>query len=412
MHGIFDCLQLHNSCCKFKLKPFKVEQLLMDNLFFSDEHIMIRDMVREFADSEIAPVARDLDERGQFPNDLVNKMGELGLMGILIPEKYGGAGLDMVAFATAIMELARADASVAITMAAHTSLGSLPILMFGTDDQKNTYLPKLANGEMLGAFGLTEPDAGSDAGATKTKAVRNGDEYVVNGGKIFITNAGEAGILSFTSQVVENGENLGIAAFTIPTDTPGLEIGPKEKKMGWRASDTRQLFFKDMCIPASSILGTPGEGFKTFMKTLTSGRVSIGALSVGTAVGAYERALAYSNERIAFGKSINKFQSVGFKLADMATKIEASKLLVFHAAWMKDQGLDITKEAAMAKLFASETAMEVTTEAIQVHGGYGYVREYDVERFFRDAKILEIGEGTSEIQRLIISRAILKDIQV
>ena len=384
----------------------------MDNLFFSDEHIMIRDMVREFADSEIAPVARDLDERGQFPNDLVNKMSELGLMGILIPEKYGGAGLDMVAFATAIMELARADASVAITMAAHTSLGSLPILMFGTDDQKNTYLPKLANGEMLGAFGLTEPDAGSDAGATKTKAVRNGDEYVVNGGKIFITNAGEAGILSFTSQVVENGENLGIAAFTIPTDTPGLEIGPKEKKMGWRASDTRQLFFKDMCIPTSSILGTPGEGFKTFMKTLTSGRVSIGALSVGTAVGAYERALAYSNERIAFGKSINKFQSVGFKLADMATKIEASKLLVFHAAWMKDQGLDITKEAAMAKLFASETAMEVTTEAIQVHGGYGYVREYDVERFFRDAKILEIGEGTSEIQRLIISRAILKDIQI
>jgi butyryl-CoA dehydrogenase len=212
--------------------------------------------------------------------------------------------------------------------------------------------------------------------------------------------------------VVENGENLGIAAFTIPTDTPGLEIGPKEKKMGWRASDTRQLFFKDMCIPTSSILGTPGDGFKTFMKTLTSGRVSIGALSVGTAVGAYERALAYSAERVAFGKPINKFQSVGFKLADMATKIEASKLLVFHAAWMKDQGLDITKEAAMAKLFASETAMEVTTEAIQVHGGYGYVREYDVERFFRDAKILEIGEGTSEIQRLIISREILKDIQI
>jgi alkylation response protein AidB-like acyl-CoA dehydrogenase len=339
-------------------------------------------------------------------------MGELGLMGIIIPEEYGGAGLDMVAFATAIMELARADASVAITMAAHSSLGSLPILMFGSDEQKNNYLPKLASGEMLGAFGLTEPNAGSDAGATKTKAVRAGDEYVVNGGKIFITNAGEAGVLSFTSQVIENGENLGIAAFSILTDTPGLEVGPKEKKMGWRASDTRQLFFRDMRIPVSSILGTPGDGFKTFMKTLTSGRVSIGALSVGTAVGAYERALAYSTERSAFGKPINKFQSIGFKLADMATKIEASKLLVYHAAWMKDQGLDITKEAAMAKLFASETAMEVTTEAIQVHGGYGYVREYDVERFFRDAKILEIGEGTSEIQRLIISREILKDIQV
>lgn len=384
----------------------------MDNLFFTNEHIMIRNMVREFADSEITPVAQELDELGKFPRDLVDKMGELGLMGILIPEKYGGAGLDMVAFATAIMELGRADASVAITMTAHSSLGSLPILMFGSEEQKNTYLPKLASGEMLGAFGLTEPDAGSDAGATKTKAVRDGDEYVVNGGKIFITNVGEAGVLSFTSQVVENGENIGIAAFTIPTNTEGLEIGPKEKKMGWRSSDTRQLFFKDMRIPASSILGTPGEGFKTFMKTLTSGRVSLGALSVGTAVGAYERALAYSKEREAFGKSIHKFQSVGFKLADMATKIEASKLLVYHAAWMKDQGLDITKEAAMAKLFASETAMEVTTEAIQVLGGYGYVRDYGVERFFRDAKILEIGEGTSEIQRLIISREIIKDVQV
>jgi alkylation response protein AidB-like acyl-CoA dehydrogenase len=384
----------------------------MDKLFFTDEHIMIRDMVREFADTEITPVARGLDERGEFPTALVNRMGELGLMGILIPEEYGGSGLDMVAFATAIIELARADASVAITMAAHTSLGSLPILMFGSDEQKNTYLPKLATGEMLGAFGLTEPDAGSDAGATKTKAVRDGDEYVINGGKIFITNAGKAGVLSFTSQVIDNGKNLGIAAFSIPTNTPGLEIGPKEKKMGWRASDTRQLFFKDMRIKSTSMLGTSSNGFKTFLKTLTSGRVSIGALSIGTALGAYERALAYSTERIAFGKPINNFQSIGFKLADMATKIEASKLLVFHAAWMKDQGLDITKQAAMAKLFASETAMEVTTEAIQIHGGYGYVKEYDVERFFRDAKILEIGEGTSEIQRLIISRAILNEIQI
>ena len=384
----------------------------MDSLFFTEEHIMIRDMVREFADLNIVPVARTLDETGEFPKDLVEKMSELGLMGIIVPEQYGGAGLDMVAFATAIMELGRADASVAITMAAHTSLGTLPLLLFGNEDQKNTYLPKLASGETLGAFGLTEPDAGSDAGATKTKAVRNGDEYVVNGGKIFITNAGEAGVLSFTAQVIDNGENLGIAAFIIPTDTAGLDIGPKEKKMGWRASDTRQLFFKNMNVPASAMLGSPADGFKTFLKTLTSGRVSIGALSVGTAVGAYERALKYSTERIAFDKPIHSFQSIGFKLADMATKIEASKLLVYHAAWMKDQGEDITKEAAMAKLFASETAMEVTTEAIQIHGGYGYVREYDVERFFRDAKILEIGEGTSEIQRLIISREILRDIQV
>jgi len=384
----------------------------MDSLFFNDDHIMIRDMVREFADTEITPVARELDEQEKFPKDLVEKMAELGLMGIIVPEEYGGAGLDMVAFATAIMELGRADASVAITMAAHTSLGTLPLLLFGNDDQKNTYLPKLASGESLGAFGLTEPEAGSDAGATKTKAVQSGDEYLVNGGKIFITNAGEASILSFTSQVEENGENLGIAAFIIPTDTSGLELGPKEKKMGWHASDTRQLFFKNMRIPASAMLGSPTDGFKTFLKTLTSGRVSIGALSVGTALGAYERALQYSTERNAFGKPIHKFQSVGFKLADMATKIEASKLLVYHAAWMKDQGMDITKEAAMAKLFASETAMEVTNEAIQVHGGNGYVKEYDVERFFRDAKILEIGEGTSEIQRLIISREILKTINV
>tara|TARA_Y100001970_G_C14215957_1_gene849659 strand:+ start:360 stop:1514 length:1155 start_codon:yes stop_codon:yes gene_type:complete len=384
----------------------------MDSLFFNDDHLMIRDMVRDFAESEIMPVARKLDEKEKFPSDLVGKMAELGLMGIIIPEEYGGAGQDMVAFVTAIIELGRADASVAITMAAHTSLGTLPVLLYGNDEQKNTYLPKLASGETLGAFGLTEPDAGSDAGATKTKAVKDGDEYIVNGGKIFITNAGEAGILSFTSQVEENGENLGIASFIIPTTTLGLEIGPKEKKMGWRASDTRQLFFKDMRIPTSAMLGSPTQGFKTFLKTLTSGRVSISALSVGTAVGAYERALNYSNQRNAFGKPINRFQSIGFKLADMATKIEASKLLVYHAAWLKDQGHYITKEAAMAKLFASETAMEVTTEAIQIHGGYGYVKEYDVERFFRDAKILEIGEGTSEIQRLIISRELLKSIQI
>ncbi|MBL50481.1 MAG: acyl-CoA dehydrogenase [Candidatus Marinimicrobia bacterium] len=384
----------------------------MDSLFFNDDHLMIRDMVRDFAESEIMPVARKLDEKEKFPSDLVGKMAELGLMGIIIPEEYGGAGQDMVAFVTAIIELGRADASVAITMAAHTSLGTLPVLLYGNDEQKNTYLPKLASGETLGAFGLTEPDAGSDAGATKTKAVKDGDEYIVNGGKIFITNAGEAGILSFTSQVEENGENLGIASFIIPTTTLGLEIGPKEKKMGWRASDTRQLFFKDMRIPTSAMLGSPTQGFKTFLKTLTSGRISIGALSVGTAVGAYERALNYSNQRNAFGKPINRFQSIGFKLADMATKIEASKLLVYHAAWLKDQGHYITKEAAMAKLFASETAMEVTTEAIQIHGGYGYVKEYDVERFFRDAKILEIGEGTSEIQRLIISRELLKSIQI
>ena len=384
----------------------------MNNLFFKEEHFMIQEMVRDFAKNKVEPIARDLDEQEKFPKDLVAEMGELGLMGIMVPERYGGSGLDMTSFATAIIELGRVDASVAITMAAHNSLGTLPLLLFGDEDQKKSCLPRLASGETLGAFGLTEPDAGSDAGSTKTKAVRQGDEYIVNGGKIFITNAGEAGILSFTSQVIEEGNSIGIAAFIIPTDTPGLEIGKKEKKMGWKASDTRQLYFKDMKIPLSAMLGTPENGFKTFMKTLASGRISIGALSVGTALGAYEKALHYSKERNAFNKPIHEFQSIGFKLSDMATKIEASKLLVFHAAWLKDQGKPINKEAAMAKLFASETAMEVTREAIQVHGGYGYVKDYDVERFFRDAKILEIGEGTSEIQRMIISREILKDLQL
>ena len=384
----------------------------MNNLFFKEEHFMIQKMVRDFAKTKVEPVARELDEKEIFPKDLVAEMGELGLMGMMVPEQYGGSGLDMTSFATAIIELGKVDASVAITMAAHNSLGTLPLLLFGSEDQKNSYLPKLASGKILGAFGLTEPDAGSDAGSTKTKAVRVGNEYVVNGGKIFITNAGEAGLLSFTSQVIDQGNSIGIAAFIIPTDTPGLEIGKKEKKMGWNASDTRQLYFKDMKIPIGAMLGTPENGFKTFMKTLASGRISIGALSVGTALGAYEKALNYSKERNAFNKPIHEFQSIAFKLSDMATKIEASKLLVFHAAWLKDQGGSINKEAAMAKLFASETAMEVTREAIQIYGGYGYVKEYDVERYFRDAKILEIGEGTSEIQRIIISREILKDIQL
>ena len=384
----------------------------MDSLFFKEEHVMIRDMVRNFADDQIMPLARSLDEEEKFPIELVQEMGRLGLMGMIVPQEYGGSGLDMVAFATAIIELARADASVAITMAAHNSLGTLPLLLFGNDDQKRSYLPKLASGEILGAFGLTEPEAGSDAGATKTRAIKSNNDYVVNGGKIFITNAGKAGLLSFTAQVIDSGNNIGIAAFIIPTDTPGLEIGKKEKKMGWKASDTRQIYFKDMKIPSSAMLGQPENGFKTFLKTLTSGRISIGALSVGTALGAYEKALRYSVERSAFNKPIHEFQSIGFKLADMATSIQASKLLVYHAAWLKDQGKGINKEAAMAKLFASETAMNVTSEAIQIHGGYGYVKDYDVERYFRDAKILEIGEGTSEIQRLIISREIIKDIKV
>ena len=383
----------------------------MDKLFFNDEHLMVRNMVQEFSESEIRPIAQELDEKGKFPKEIVSKMGELGLMGIIIPGKYGGAGLDMISFVAAIIELAKVDASVAITMVAHTSLGSVPILLLGSEEQKTTYLPKLASGEMIGAFGLTEPDAGSDAGATKTKAIWDGSNYIVNGGKIFITNAGQADLLSFTSQIEIDNELKGIAAFVIPTNTPGLEIGPKEKKMGWRASDTRQLFFNDMKIATGTMLGKITDGLKMFLKTLTSGRISIGALAVGTALGAYEKALKYATEREAFGKSIYKFQSIGFKLADMATEIEAAKLMVYHAAWLKDHGEDFTKQAAMAKLFASEVAMKSTIEAIQVFGGYGYVKENDVERFFRDAKILEIGEGTSEIQRIIIVREILKNVQ-
>lgn len=382
----------------------------MNKLFFTDEHVMLQDMVRDFAKNEVEPLAREMDATGEFPHDLVRQMGDLGLMGIPVSEKYGGAGMDTVAYASAVMELAKVDASLAITMAAHTSLGTVPIVLTGTEEQKQKWVPLLASGKTLGAFGLTEPEAGSDAGSTRTAAVKDGDHYVVNGSKNFITNASEAGVLSFTAQIMEEGIKKGIGAFTIPTDITGLKIGPKEKKMGWRASDTRQLFFEDMKVPVENMLGNPKEGFKTFLKTLIGGRISVGALAVGTAEGAYKKALKYSTERKAFGREIYKFQPIGFKLADMATRIEAAKLLVFNSAWMKDQGKDVIKEAAMAKLFASEVAMDVTTEAIQIFGGYGYVAEYDVERFFRDAKVLEIGEGTSEVQRLVISREIIKDV--
>jgi len=383
----------------------------LDKLFFTEEHEMLRDMVRDFAENEVEPLAREMDKTENIPKGLIDKMGELGIMGIPVPEKYGGVGMDTVAYATAIMELAKVDASVAITVAAHTSLGTMPIVLAGTEEQKMKYVPDLSSGKVLGAFGLTEPEAGSDAGATKTTAVKNGDEYVINGSKIFITNSGISGYLNLTAQIIEDGKPIGVGAFITETNNPGLIISPKEKKMGWRASDTHQLFFKDMCVPAENMIGNPQDGFKTFLNTLTGGRISIGALSVGTAEGSYSKALNYACEREAFGKQINHFQSVGFKLADMATRIEAAKLLVYHSAWMKDNGQDVKKEAAMAKLFASECAMDVTTDSIQIHGGYGYVKEYDVERFFRDAKVLEIGEGTSEIQRLIISREIVKSVK-
>ena len=367
-------------------------------------------MVRDFASNEIAPVAAELDEKGQFPSEIIAKMGELGLMGIPFPETYGGAGMDYVSYSTAVFEIGKVCASTAITMAAHTSLGMTPIYLVGSDDQRRKYLPPLASGELIGAFGLTEAGAGSDAAATKTTAVKEGSEWILNGGKVFTTNAGEAGIITATAKVIEDGEEKGIGAFIIEADNPGLKIGPPEKKMGWNASDTRQIFFEDLRLPSEQLLGEPAEGFRTFLKTLMTGRISVGALSCGTAEGAYEAALRYSHEREAFGKPIHRFQSVGFKLSEMATEIEASKLLVYQAAKKYDEGHSVVREAAMAKLFASETAMRAATEAIQVFGGYGYIKEYPAERYFRDAKVLTIGEGTSEVQKIVILREILKSL--
>jgi len=377
--------------------------------YFNDEHTLLRDMVREFAINEIRPNAQNIDT-GVFPLENIQKMAELGLMGIPWDEKYGGNGMDTLALVIAIEELGKECASTAATMMAHTSLGTAPIAIFGTDEQKEKYLPDLCSGKMLGAFGLTEPNAGSDAGNTQTRAVLKEDGYIVNGQKAFCTNAGYAGTIIFTAIIDNNSGDKEIGAFIVESGTEGLRIGEPEDKMGWKGSDTRSVYFEDMFIPKENVLGNPSKGFKQFLRTLTGGRITIGALSLGTAQGAYERALKYSCEREAFGKQINKFQGISFKLADMATSIQASKHLVYNAAYLKDKGEDIIKEAAMAKLFSSEMCMRVTTEAIQVLGGYGYIKEYDVERFFRDSKILEIGEGTSEVQRIIISREILNNL--
>ena len=379
------------------------------NIYFNDEHILLRDMVREFATNEIRPNAQRIDT-GLFPSENIKKMAELGLMGIPWEDKYGGNGMDTIALVIAIEEIGKECASTAATMMAHTSLGTAPIAIFGTNEQKEKYLPDLCSGKMLGAFGLTEPNAGSDAGNTQTRAVLKGDGYTVNGQKAFCTNAWYAGTIIFTAVIDNNDGDKEIGAFIVENGTKGLRIGEPEDKMGWKGSDTRSVYFEDMFIPKESILGNPSKGFKQFLRTLTGGRITIGALALGTAQGAYERALRYSCEREAFGKQINKFQGVSFKLADMATSIQASKHLVYSAAHLKDKGDDIIKEAAMAKLFSSEMCMNVTTEAIQILGGYGYIKEYDVERFFRDSKILEIGEGTSEVQRIIISREILNSL--
>jgi alkylation response protein AidB-like acyl-CoA dehydrogenase len=398
--------------------------------YFDENHRMIRDMVREFAENEIAPVAADYDQSSEFPWENVAKMAELGLFGIPWPEELGGAGMDGLAYMLVIEELARVDASHAITVSAHTTLGTSPIVNFGTPEQKERYVPLLAGGKVLGGFGLTEPGAGSDAGGTQTTAVKADGGWVLNGSKIFITHAGVGEVFVVTAQTDRAKGTKGITSFIVakPTTdlekarevgvghaedlpfTDGVRAGKKEDKMGWRASDTRELVLEDAFVPDENVLGEVGEGFVNFMKTLDAGRIGIGALSLGIAQGAFEQALRYATERRQFGKQIADFQGIQFMLADMATQIEAARHLVYHAAWLRERGCPYTKEASMAKLFASEAAMRITTQAVQIHGGYGYTKEYPVERMMRDAKICEIGEGTSEIQRLVIARNLLREL--
>ncbi len=371
------------------------------------EQKMVRDMVREFARNEVAPIAAEIDERSEFPRENVKKMGELGLMGIPFPEEWGGGGFDELTYVMAVEEIARVCASTAITLAAHTSIGAGPINLFGTDEQKKKYLIPLAKGEMIGAFAMTEPNAGSDVSASESSAVLKGDNYVLNGSKIFCTNAGVADVMVVSARI-GNGKGIeGITTFLVETDTVGLKMGKKENKMGWRGSDTRQFTMEDAEIPASNLLGVPGEGFRQNMKALEGGRISIAALSLGIAEAALDASLSYAAERKQFGKTIGHFQAIRFKIADMVMGVEAGKQLTYNAARLRDAGKPHGKEAACAKLFCSELASRAASEAVQIHGGYGYMKEYPVERLMRDAKVCEIGEGTSEIQRMVIARLVM-----
>ncbi len=374
------------------------------NFELTEEQNLIREMVREFAEAEIAPGVKERDEAEHFDRALMyDRLGELGLTGIVFPEEYGGAGADYISYAIAVEELSRVCASTGVTLSAHLSLGANPIYMFGSEEQKQQYLKPLAEGTAMGAFGLTEPNAGSDAGGTKTTAVLTGDEWVVNGSKIFITNGKEAEIYIVFARTDKGAKkHHGISAFIIEKGTSGLSFGKKEKKMGIRASLTYELVFENCRIPKTNLLGEEGQGFKIAMKTLDGGRIGIAAQALGIAQGALDAAINYAKERIQFNTAIANFQGVQFQLADMATQIEAARMLVYKAAYRASEGLSYGDNSAMAKLFASETAMRVTTQAVQIHGGYGYTREYPVERMMRDAKITELYEGTSEIQRLVI----------
>ncbi|HEY7779580.1 MAG TPA: acyl-CoA dehydrogenase family protein [Ktedonobacterales bacterium] len=373
----------------------------------SDEQQMIRDMCREFAEEEIKPRAEELDRTGEFPIDLVRKMGELGLLGLPFPEEYGGAGADFLAYCIALEEIGRGDAAIAITMEAHTSLGATPFYLFGTDEQKQRYLVPLARGERLWAFGLTEPGAGSDSAGTQTRAELRAGRWHINGAKAFITNAGTAMTGGVTITAVTGTQPDGHSEITnliVPRDTPGYVIGNAYHKMGWRASDTRPLSFEDCQVPEENILGKRGDGFSQFMRILDAGRVAIASMSVGLAQACLDESLKYAHERQQFGQPIARFQAIQFKLADMATEVELARLMYYKAAWLHVHERPYTREASMAKLFASETAKRCADQAVQIHGGYGFMDEYPVSRYWRNVKVHEIGEGTSEVQRLIIAK--------
>jgi acyl-CoA dehydrogenase len=377
------------------------------DLTLTDEQKMMRDMVRNFAKTEIEPFIPKMEE-GEFPREILTKMGALGLMGITVPEQYGGSEMDFVSYILAIEELSKVSAVVGVILSVHTSVGTNPIMYFGNEEQKNRYLPKMASGEYLGAFCLTESSSGSDAGALKTRAVKDGDHYVLNGSKMFITNGGEADVYIVFASTNPADKTYGITAFIVDKDTPGLIIGKEEKKMGLHGSRTVELVFDNMKVPVENKLGKEGEGFKIAMANLDVGRIGIAAQALGIATASLDAATAYAKERVQFGNPIASQQGIGFKLADMATAVEGSRLLVYRAAQLRAEGLPCGKEASMAKLFASKAAVDGSIEAVQIFGGYGYTKDYPVERYFRDAKVTEIYEGTSEIQRIVISKHLTK----
>ena len=376
------------------------------NFDLTSEQLMLKKMMTEFADEVVAPGADERDRTKQFPVEIFKQMAELNLMGLPFSEEYGGAGADSTSFAIVVEELSRACGSTGITYSAHISLGGAPLSLFGTEEQKHKYLSKICSGESFGAFGLTEPNAGSDAGGTRTNAVLKGQEWVINGSKCFITNASHASFLALTAVTDKEKGSRGITAFIVPTDAPGFTVVDNYEKLGLHSSNTTELILENVQVPEENMLGKEGEGFKQFLITLDGGRIGIGAMAVGIAQAAHDKALQYAKQRTAFGNSLSQFQAIQHKLADMAMQIELARNMVYKAAWLKDNGRKFTKEAAMAKLYASEVAMSATHQAIQIHGGYGYMREYQVERFFRDARLLEIGEGTSEILRNVIAREI------